>query len=447
MINLEASITRFNYDPELKYLREYYSEKPFMEIMSKSRDVAAHNAFLAWLLEGKDFSSKNLPLLHFCFIILMNSGGVKVSNTFEAFSNAFYSKKLRFGKVEAYTDKCVKDISDVKSRDKIDLFVKAEVDGVKGIDYIGIVLINDINPVAFEKPKLHDVDGAYAKEYNALSQDRRLTYAYSDDKAYDKHKRVLRLFVYLSTYHCRCLEPESDRIYFRMAYSELFSFMLSNLAADNSLSERVRFMLNEYMRSYAVPAPSDENDDYTTFFTDTREKEGLIKMWADYKDMILASSPVRESLLNTEQEKAMASVFWNENRLLLHALYEENRSEMTPEEKECFEPVSCRDYGRYSVCFESETIRNLSRRKVVLLVVEKLITEKKLAHDNEIFTRMMKDRRIVYERAKFLGSLLDDNYYTPILNETYYVYNRWGVANFDDFLEAVESSTSIIIKG
>lgn len=47
MINLKSSIIRFNADPSVKSIRDYYSVKSFMEIISKSRNETAHSSFLA----------------------------------------------------------------------------------------------------------------------------------------------------------------------------------------------------------------------------------------------------------------------------------------------------------------------------------------------------------------------------------------------------------------
>lgn len=446
METLRTSIIHFNADPEVKSLRDYYSVKSYMEILSKSRSENAHSSFLKWLFEGKEFASSNMPLQRLLNLLILNDGKGRVPVDLE---QAVLSGKAVLGNTVVDTEKCIKDISVVKSRDRVDIFLNTSLDGVNGFDELSVVIENKLFS-AEGMPKncskdLHKAKGKYAEEYNALSQTRRYEYAYCDERAFDKSKKVARLFVYLTP--SGAPKPNGEN-FIHITYQNLLDYVLSPLACDQSLSERNRDIINDYIRALSVPASSYDNDEFTILAVNDAEKSRLKDFWAKHQKLIRATSPTNQHSLDSDADKSLAADFWDVNKVLFYAVYKAIEDHLGEEDKKCFESVSSKDYTKYSVTFNGETVYNLSKRKVVLLVVEKLISLMNMHPDAKLFAKMRKSQKLVYGAADFKaaharGEISDDTYnnrYSPILDGAYFVNNQWGVGNFEDFIEAAESA-------
>ena len=65
--DLEKTLIEFNQDQQFIELRERYSTRSFLEIMSVERSENRHSSFLAWLLEAKDFAVnvKDHPIVNY----------------------------------------------------------------------------------------------------------------------------------------------------------------------------------------------------------------------------------------------------------------------------------------------------------------------------------------------------------------------------------------------
>ena len=124
--DIQSKLLEFNSDQSTKSIRDYYTRKSFLEILSKTRNETTHSAFIAWLLQGDEFSKGNAPLMLFLNALVKNSANVDSPiNTDEALKAAILSGTLELAGVKATTEQTVKDISAIPSLDRLDIYLTA----------------------------------------------------------------------------------------------------------------------------------------------------------------------------------------------------------------------------------------------------------------------------------------------------------------------------------
>ena len=143
---IQEKLLEFNSDLSTQQIRDFYTKKSFLEIVSKSRNEATHSAFLAWLLQGEEFTKDDVPLLRFLDILVKNSQGIDspiVSD--DALKAAILSRTLELAEVKAVTEQTVKDISTIPSRDRLDIYLTATLaKPVSGKKYLRIIIENKV---------------------------------------------------------------------------------------------------------------------------------------------------------------------------------------------------------------------------------------------------------------------------------------------------------------
>ena len=114
-------------------LVNYYTSHTFFDAIKKSRSETVHSAFLAWLLEGKDFPNQgnNSTLMHFLQILLRRYEGItnemdpqEKAEFDTSLSDALFSGTLNLSNIKVETEKPVSDFqSGADQKDKLDIYI------------------------------------------------------------------------------------------------------------------------------------------------------------------------------------------------------------------------------------------------------------------------------------------------------------------------------------
>ena len=139
-------------------LVDYYTSQTFFDAIKKSRSETVHSAFLAWLLEGKDFPNQgnNSTLMHFLQILLRRYEGItnemdpqQKAEFDTSLSDALYSGTLTLSNIKVETEKPVNSFyQSADNKDKIDIFITCQTnllnDIANGYKTLNIFIDNKI---------------------------------------------------------------------------------------------------------------------------------------------------------------------------------------------------------------------------------------------------------------------------------------------------------------
>lgn len=143
---IQEKLLKYNSDQNTQAIREYYNKKSFLEIMSRARSETTHSAFLAWLLKGEGFTSKeDAPLMRFLDVLVKNSNGIDSPMNEAPLKTAILSRTLEYTDVRTVTEQTIKDISEIPSRDRLDIYLTASfIKPISGKKHLRIVIENKI---------------------------------------------------------------------------------------------------------------------------------------------------------------------------------------------------------------------------------------------------------------------------------------------------------------
>ncbi len=328
-IDVENALQIYNREPENRKLRDFYSGKTFFEIIGKGRNETMHSSFLAWLLDGRDLPDfgNDSQLMNFLDILVRRAGQQHIDWNkdahFLAFRNAVLSRSVSLANIQAVPEKCVSDFVDDNlkkvidpkkgKKDSVDLYISANVRGIcEDISKLEIFIENKVySPEGKWKDSgisqsRHDAllkeKGLSGMEYGQLTQTERYFWACQLN---NKEKGVFRLFVYLKASSPRELDGmEQEAVcsnrkhYICINYQDVYDEVISPLLNSDELSDRTRFLLNEYIKSMSIPVTADlteqdgsESDAATQVIMATTpdERIALNNYWGRNKRLIMAA--------------------------------------------------------------------------------------------------------------------------------------------------------------
>jgi len=440
---IQEKLLEFNSDLSTQQIRDFYTKKSFLEIVSKSRNEATHSAFLAWLLQGEEFTNDDAPLLRFLDILVKNSQGIDspiVSD--DALKAAILSRTLELAEVKAVTEQTVKDISTIPSRDRLDIYLTATLaKPVSGKKYLRIIIENKVfseEMIANEKvpknvsgPSMDSLNKAQftGKEaYLKLHQTQRYYSAvveHPEDKGYNDE--AFTIFVFLTPSGSRPTDPH----FIPVTYQDLMDYVLEPLSANPGLEAIVKTYLREYISALSVPSISDSDNEFTVLAVSADERERLEKFWKKYEAIIIEAANSNKAK-GSEAKDLVLQKFYEKNQPLFMAIYH-----IMPDKAAVLKQYSTRDYTKYTLKFDGAVLGEHLGKRAVILTAAKALCDggynlPAIDSHNRAFFFNEQD----FEERHAQRLLSDDAYknrYTMIetARGRFAICNQWGVGNWD----------------
>lgn len=441
--DIQSKLLEFNSDQSTKSIRDYYTRKSFLEILSKTRNETTHSAFIAWLLQGDEFSKGNAPLMLFLNALLKNSANVDSPiNTDEALKAAILSGTLELAGMKATTEQTVKDISTIPSRDRLDIYLTATLaKPVSGKSHLRIIIENKVfaeemkadekgrNVTAPRMDNLPKAQFSDKDDYLKLNQTQRYYSAISEhpkDTAYNDNAFTIYVFLTPRGTHA------TDKHFIPLTYQDLMDYVLDPLVSDMGLEHTVKTYLSEYINALSVPSISDSDNALTVLAVSKGEKARLEDFWTKYEPIITEAAN-SNSANGSDPKDLVLQKFYERNQPLFMAIYH-----IMPDKAAVLKPYTTRDYTKYTLKFNGQTLgEHLGKRAVILCAAKTLIDNGYTLPAQDSYNRAFFYNEQTFEQRYQQGLLSEDAYknrYTMIETAAkgkFAVCNQWGVGNWD----------------
>lgn len=333
----------FNNDTSFRKLKEKYSAPSFFEIVDISRDETIHSAFLKWLLQGTEIVANKqfIPLMG-----LLDALIERVSQRDEKIikpkvKNAIASRSITISNIKAKCEQSIGKLGVIEnSKDRIDIYIVCDVEGIDGIDQFEIVIENKINSKegtskdikASDKRQLTQIE----EYYNQLTQTERyyLGTDYKKERAKDKDgndiydqnnnkivkktewindvRKLVQFYVFLTPISSYKLSNYSDidisdtcicDSFIHINYQDIVNHIIDPLLDSENQSAKVRILLEQYMKNLSMPYLEDGEDEDNKksskkiiMATQRSDKDLIRKFWTDYEQLIKYSICLHEDV-------------------------------------------------------------------------------------------------------------------------------------------------------
>lgn len=318
--NIINKLKEFNKDLSIRSLRERYNSPSFFEMMSISRKENQHSAFIKWLLQGDDIfvNSKYSPLMGLLDIILERAAQQgKESEINPQVKNAILSRTLKINNINAICERCIGDLNVIKqSKDRIDIHIICDVDGIKDITQFEFVIENKIgSKEGDEKLKkiTNDKKDPIISNYNDAKQTVRYVLGTSyniNDKPdnINNHDQLQQFYVFLTPISNSKLSNYGDldedetcasKRFIHINYQDIVNYIIEPLLSSNNLSDRVKVFLNEYLNNLSMPCEDEADNIKNTIIMATYNEdiETIKNFWKKYQNLVLYCAIMKKALI------------------------------------------------------------------------------------------------------------------------------------------------------
>lgn len=448
--DIQKKLLEYNCDPKTQAIREYYNKKSFLEIMSKARSETTHSAFLAWLLKGEGFTSKeDAPLMRFLDVLVKNSNKIDSPVNEASIKTAILSRTLEYTDVRTFPEQTIKDISEIPSRDRLDIYLTASfIKSINDKKHLRIVIENKIFSDEIKadlggkrktgmddltKVKNLDSTNINIEKYKTLNQTQRY-YTAVEEHPKDKKYRdeAITIFVFLTPSNTR----PTDEHFIPVSYQDLMDYVLEPLLGDINLDNSTKIYLQEYVNALSVPSISEFDNEMTVLAVSKKESKKLKDFWGDYKDIIKEAANSNKEKSNISSETLVLQKFYEKNQPLFIAIYHILKDE-DQDVKNILKPFTTRDYTKYTLKYEGIIIgENLGKRATVLAAAKFIINNRptyRLELPKEDYGRVFYYKKDEFEELYNDGKIskdVHDNRYSEIEGTEYVVCNQWGIGNW-----------------
>lgn len=374
--NLEQTLLEFNQDPNFIELRERYSTRSFLEIMSVERSENRHSSFLAWLLEAKDFAvnPKDHPIVHLLDILIRRK---REQNTdcpkLLELRDIVLARDIKDIKLleKITTEKTVGDATSNpkiygKIADRLDIYMKVALSSLQGEEHVFEIIIEN---------KVGSIEGL-PKKKDEKKWPEGYAGKYQTERYYAACQSNNRIFVFLTPISTKELDNFKDILeddkksrephFININYQDLLDEVIEPLLANKNLSQRVRILLEEYILSLALPAAAvDENDKNTAkesiiMAVSKKEIELIEDIFKKYPSLIIQSAlSYRAALGGIEESESenndLLCKFCETNKALIIAtlrvaIEQEGNEEKKKEYLNAYKALTynAKDYSQYS---------------------------------------------------------------------------------------------------
>lgn len=305
---LRHKIFEYNNNPIVQKLKGIYYSKSFSEILGVSRREISHSSFLAWLLNYKESHYLGEQPLRKLLALLPEREKKGCADILDiSLLEMFCIGNYTISAEQVYTEY-------VCGKFRADIVIELSVYYDNKLKKIRLVIENKVSSSEHDNQTL----GYY--EYFSRQKD-----------------RFTNIYIYLtplSSLKLKALaEPEcSCKKYIQINYQDIVSYVINPLIASGGVSQRIKFILEEYVTSLEQPALSEEDD----------ELESKRSKRTKNVDYIMAMS---------KEQRELLIKFWSENDLLIKSAIEALLQEENLEE----------NIDRESIQKVSDALKNLKK--------------------------------------------------------------------------------------
>ena len=225
------AIIAFNNDPEVQQLQSYYYNQTVPEIFGVSRREMSHSSLLAWLFTPTaNHGLGTRPLFQLLELYLKCYREEHKTCLSEKLQSAILTRSVNIISADVTTEE---HISIAKAKGRADIVILCDV-------YIPDSKINRLRIVIENK--------IYSNEHDGQTQ----TYFdyYERQKVKDGMEHCM--YIYLTP---PSIETAADcESFVHITYQDLLDHVLERLVSQSNISERTKFILNEYICCLSIPA-------------------------------------------------------------------------------------------------------------------------------------------------------------------------------------------------
>lgn len=332
---IEQMLIEYGKNAENRKLQSYYSRKSYMEKLGIARAEEPHSAYWSNLLKGDDVNcNKNESPLMWFLQVLVNR-----ESTATAYANnspipadmkiAIISRTLDFQIKEIKAEKKIKEIAgnyfytnpnwcnvSEPCEDELDIYIKCAIRGVKGIDELEIVVENKVTQ----------------KENGPKAKKNQLRTGYDDKCQTERYYTAchttsspnkVQLFVLLTPDAIDKETTATDKHFIQISYQDLLDTILLPLIESDSLLDRQRFEIMDYVDVLNLPT-LDIKESQRIIMAKTTEQEDAIHDYVDRNKQLLCESLKakirKEKGINPLEDDDLLLKFIDSNKNVLWAL-------------------------------------------------------------------------------------------------------------------------------
>lgn len=300
--DLEKTLIEFNQDQQFIELRERYSTRSFLEIMSVERSENRHSSFLAWLLSAKDFAVnvKDHPIVHLLDIAIRRLGeqGADITKENEnietkcdaitgekGLKNIVLSRDIKDIDIEEVaTEKAIKDVAtdDAQSykdniQDRIDIYVKCKLktSNCQNGKEITVIIENKVGSTEGQEKSDNKENASTAQDWKDYCKKKQT------QRYYTACHSSQTIFIFLTPGKDKEVIQALDEHFINITYQDVLNEIIEPLLANQNLSSRVRVLLEEYILSLSLPGIYTNEEDKE----DNEKKKKNIKNKKDDKSI------------------------------------------------------------------------------------------------------------------------------------------------------------------
>ena len=261
----KSLLLKWKNDKNIQELKKFYDTKSFSGILGVERREMSHSSFIAWILNDTESHNLGQFAIRQLFDILLENAEDKIKNGLDRYN---LNKLQQLGYKDLYKALMLNtyDIQDLEVLVEDPLKI-----GNKGgrIDIICsmTLLSRKVNIIIENKvdSKEHEKQTQKYHEY------------YTKD---DKYNKAINLFVYLTPND----DTPTDEHFIKINYQQI-SKNIFERALNHDISDRVKFIINEYLLSLRKPSKKG-----IIMAVGNLEEELLIDFWNQHRDLIEAAS-------------------------------------------------------------------------------------------------------------------------------------------------------------
>jgi hypothetical protein len=400
---IQNRILQFRADPHIQKLINLYYTKSITEILGVSRRELSHSRFLAWLLNDQESHGLGDFFLKQFLEVVARQCLTKNLSVDSELLNQILVGTLSIQDVKTESEK------DLGEAGRLDIYVECKI-RMKEEKTLALIIENKV---------LSKEGKDQTKRY----------FTYFGPSSPNK----IHLFVYLNAISNQDIDelqaPECEcNEFIQINYQSLVDFLLEP-ALEKSITNKTRFILEDYLQSLTQPSFNYESENYNRgLIMALRQEEKLLldEFWRKYKDLIGAAV----------------------NALINNGDMEAEDKEKAQGFLEVINPP--KDRSLFSLYYNKDLVISNSRKSNIGLALMEVLLKYNLLNQN-IINILKEDKSTGFSFLKEVGDLTENerkhNRYgssdrLPDLQfegKDYFISRNWGQKNVIKFLDKMKA--------
>lgn len=283
-LNVTKLLSKLNMSNDLAYLSAYYNTPSFLEIIGKERKENVHSDILRWFFDDSDFRSAKVILRFLNLVIAWaDEEGINIDKELK---KAIYINGLSIeDNYEVIREEIIND--DQYGEGRIDITIKCLCKFEKTVKKLNIIIENKIYASETKKSGIPQTQAYYDYYSNNLSNDINIFVYLKPVTTYELNQKILNK---------KLQEWRSCKEFVVINYQELLSKIIEPVMELSSISERNKFLLQEYIKSLG------KTKKYGIMCYTEEEKKLLLSFYNNNKDLIDAVMSIRRDDPDTPLE-------------------------------------------------------------------------------------------------------------------------------------------------